>query len=692
MMCPLSLAHFVALGAFLLSAVLLFINVNLVPLPLGIFVLICCVTPLFPRLSFFLPVISRGKRGAKGVALTFDDGPDPEVTPLVLELLARHGVTATFFVTGVRAARYPDLMRAILAAGHTVGNHSYSHFPFLMLKGRNTLRREIVSAQSVFLRFGIVPLAFRPPVGVTSPGLGPVLLDNGMFCVNFSCRAPDFGNRRVVKLARRLLAKVVPGDIILLHDVAPPQGDVTHLLQEFSSLIEGLKGRGLEIEPLAQLIGKDVMQLEVPHSGLGPPADPATDAAATGVSEVQSVAALQETVPQQAAAGPKTLVVIPVYNHAKTLRGVVEGALAQGFDVLVLDDGSTDGSLDSVADLPVRRHRLPVNLGKGGAILAGARIAQSSGYQAILTIDADGQHDPADARLLLEAAACSWPCIVIGARRMETLNVPRSSLFGRDFSNFWVRLECGQTLPDTQSGYRLYPVEFLESSRFLSRRYTFEIEVLVRGSWAGLAVLSTPVSVYYPPGDERISHFHKFKDNLRLSCLHTFLVTRSLIPWPHRRLFSKDSGAERLPSIFQPASYFRALSREHSSAGQLAAAVWVGIFLGALPIIPLATMAIIYACHRLHLNKLAAVGASNVCAAPFVPFLCVQLGHYLIYGSFWYEFNRHTLLGQLQYRLWEWLIGSLLIGPILGAAGALVTYVLVRNVRKRKAEGAARAV
>jgi peptidoglycan/xylan/chitin deacetylase (PgdA/CDA1 family)/2-polyprenyl-3-methyl-5-hydroxy-6-metoxy-1,4-benzoquinol methylase len=270
MLCPLSPAHIVALGAFQLFAVLLFFNSNLAPLPLLIFVLLCGITPLFPRLSFFLPIISRGKKGVKGVALTFDDGPDPEVTPPLLELLARNEVTATFFVTGKRAERYPEIIKAILAGGHAIGNHSYSHSPLLMLKGRATLQHEITAAQSVFRHFGIVPLAFRPPVGITNSRLWRILLENGMFCVNFSCRAADFGNRRVAKLAHRLLRKVVPGDIILLHDVAPRQGEVTQLLQEFSILIAGLQEKGLEILPLSRLIGKEVMQWGDSDSGPNP--------------------------------------------------------------------------------------------------------------------------------------------------------------------------------------------------------------------------------------------------------------------------------------------------------------------------------------------------------------------------------------------------------------------------------------
>jgi uncharacterized protein (DUF2062 family) len=378
----------------------------------------------------------------------------------------------------------------------------------------------------------------------------------------------------------------------------------------------------------------------------------------------------------------KTLIVIPVYNHAKSLRAVVEASIKAGFPVLVVDDGSTDGSLEEVAGLPIECHRFPENRGKGAAILAGASLARRSGFEAILTIDADGQHDPADARRLLEASASSWPALVVGAREMEGTDVPRSSVFGRDFSNFWVRLECGQALPDTQSGYRLYPVDLLSSMRFLSTRFAFEVEVLVRAAWAGYPILSVPVPVHYPPAGERVSKFHMVKDNVRLTCLHTWLVTRSLLPWPHRRLVrAKDD--EGSPGLLQPVRLFRRLSREHSSPGELAAAVWVGIFVGSLPIIPFGIAAIVYVNHKLRLNKLAGVAASNVCVAPFVPFVCVETGHFLRHGRFLSEFSRQALFGEIHLRLWEWLLGALLFGPLIGLLGALLTYYLVRSLRAR---------
>ena len=385
---------------------------------------------------------------------------------------------------------------------------------------------------------------------------------------------------------------------------------------------------------------------------------------------------------------PKTLLVIPVRNRAASLLSAAVNGLAAGFPVLVVDDGSTDGGLDTVLDLPVARHRFASKRGKGAAILAAADLAKRSGYEAILTIDADGRHDPADARRLLETASASWPAVVVGTRRMGDANAPRSSALGRDFSDICVRLECGHTLPDCQGGLRLYPVDFLLAGRFLSTGFPFEVEALVRAVWSGLPLLSVPVPFHDPPAGERIPPFHPFLDTLRLSCLHAGLVVRSLLPWPHPRRSSGGDASPGAAEFLHPVRFFRRLIREHSGAGELAAAVWVGIFIGALPIIPFGIAAIVYVSHRLHLNRIAGVAASNVCVAPFVPVACVEVGHLIRYGRFLFAFDRHVLIDEIHLRLWEWLLGALVVGPILGFAGALLTYIAVRSVRAKRSPDA----
>lgn len=206
-------------------------------------------------------MISRGEGGGKAVALTFDDGPDPRVTPLLLDLLVRYRLTAAFFVTGRNAGLHPDLVREILRRGHDIGNHSHRHDPLLMLRSRAVLTGEITRTQELLASFGIRPVAFRPPVGVTNPRLGGVLGELGMECVTFSCRAGDFGNRRIGGLARKILRRVRPGAIILLHDVAPSGGGtIAEWLGEVEKIIRGLQSGGYEIVPLAELTGRAVME------------------------------------------------------------------------------------------------------------------------------------------------------------------------------------------------------------------------------------------------------------------------------------------------------------------------------------------------------------------------------------------------------------------------------------------------
>ena len=254
---PAQVAGIIILAA---AAVSFFIS-PLLAIVLALFYIILCVTAcFFPQTNFLGPVISRGNTGGNFVALTFDDGPVQPVTRQILDLLDRYSVPATFFVTGLNAARLPEIIKEIIARGHTIGNHSFHHDPFLMLKGPKEIYQEISTAQEVLQQIGVHTLAFRPPVGIINPQLAPLLGELNMYCITFSCRAGDAGNRRVKNLSRKLLKKVTADDIILLHDTPPRRNeDQEILLKEIENLLSGLKAKGLEVVPLATLIGEKIM-------------------------------------------------------------------------------------------------------------------------------------------------------------------------------------------------------------------------------------------------------------------------------------------------------------------------------------------------------------------------------------------------------------------------------------------------
>ena len=239
----------------------------------------------------------------------------------------------------------------------------------------------------------------------------------------------------------------------------------------------------------------------------------------------------------------KFLAVIPLYNHGKTVRQVVQNCLRCGWPVLVVDDGSRDEGPLSLRGLEAHVITLPVNRGKGAALLTAAAWARQNGFTHLLTLDADGQHNPQDLRLLAAAARQAPQSIIIGARRFEGPHVPASSKFGRKFAGFWVHLQTGKAVSDMQSGLRCYPVDVLEVVKCWCRRYAFEVEIVVRALWAGFGVKEVEVSVYYPPAGQRVSHFHKLADNLRLTLINTYLTMRSMLPIPHRQYVSGGTDA-----------------------------------------------------------------------------------------------------------------------------------------------------
>lgn len=242
------------------AAVLFFFRPELAIAPALLYVVLCVAASFFPATNFLCPVVSRGNTGKNFVALTFDDGPDEPVTKQVLDLLDKYSVPATFFVTGVNAARFPEIIREIISRGHTVGNHSFHHYPFLMLKSSSTIYREIFTTQELLRKMGVHTIAFRPPVGIVNPKLALLLEELGLDCITFSCRAADRGNRRVQGISRRILKKAKADDIILLHDVTPRhEREREILLEEIENLLVGLKAREFKVVPLSGLIGKAIM-------------------------------------------------------------------------------------------------------------------------------------------------------------------------------------------------------------------------------------------------------------------------------------------------------------------------------------------------------------------------------------------------------------------------------------------------
>jgi len=255
---PAEKTGFITLG---MASLLSFIYPALAVIPLFLFLLLCFAAPFFPGFSFFLPIISRGPAGMESIALTFDDGPSPSSTPILLDLLDRHSLQATFFVVGEKAAKYPELITEIIARGHTLGNHSWSHDYFLMLRRQNNLRKDIHKTQENLKELGIQPLVFRPPAGITNPRLGKVLTGEGLITVTYSCRALDRGNRNIRNLSGKILEHLQPGDIVMLHDLAPHQKkQLGYWQKELDHLFRTLT-LDYNPVPLEQLIRQPVMRL-----------------------------------------------------------------------------------------------------------------------------------------------------------------------------------------------------------------------------------------------------------------------------------------------------------------------------------------------------------------------------------------------------------------------------------------------
>lgn len=378
-------------------------------------------------------------------------------------------------------------------------------------------------------------------------------------------------------------------------------------------------------------------------------------------------------------------VIIPTYNNETSLAGVIADVAEYCKDVIVVNDGSTDSTKPIIESFSFAQMiGYEKNVGKGWALRKAFAYAIEKGYKYAITIDSDGQHFAKDLPAFLDKLKLEQNAIIIGARNMNQDSVPGGSSFGNRFSNFWFKVETGMTSPDTQSGYRLYPLDAIKKMQFFTKKYEFEIEVLVKAAWQGVNIVSVPVTVYYAPKEERISHFRPYKDFFRIGVLNTVLVLITFLYIKPRNLFR---------SIFVKKNFRKKLREQlynpdHSDHLK-ALSVAFGVFMGIVPIWGFQLVAAIFLAILLKLNKALVIIAANISIPPMIPFII--FASYKA-GAFWMghnamqiDFSKSISLDSIKKNLQQYIYGSITLAILAGVFFGLLTFILLKLFNKKPA-------
>lgn len=370
----------------------------------------------------------------------------------------------------------------------------------------------------------------------------------------------------------------------------------------------------------------------------------------------------------------KCCVIVPTYNNQKTLEQVITDLLEYTSNIFVVNDGSTSETAEILSRFKqINVIDLKQNQGKGNALKLGFRAAVNAGYEHAITIDSDGQHMASDLPKFLDKLEKDPGCLIIGARNMDQDGIPGKSSFGNRFSNFWFLVETGIKLPDTQSGYRLYPIHRLRKLKYFTRKFEFEIEIIVRAAWKGIDVVSVPIEVYYAKGEERISHFRPFKDFFRISVLNTVLVALAFL-------------------LYRPLMYIRSFSLKKflgtgESTIRLASAVGFGGFMGIFPVWGFQMLVAAFIAHLLRLNKALVLVASNI---SFGPMVAVIIYSSFLVGSFFVQdpvllaFDNTLSPASIKTGVFQYIIGSVLLSIAVGIIMFLVSHTAISIRRWKK--------
>ncbi len=381
-------------------------------------------------------------------------------------------------------------------------------------------------------------------------------------------------------------------------------------------------------------------------------------------------------------------VIIPTYNNEQTIAQVITDVLAYATHVIVVNDGATDTTPEILKTFENKVDLLSYspNRGKGIALRTGIKRAQEKNFRYVITIDSDGQHFADDIPVFIDKIEEQPDSLIIGARNLNQENMPKKNTFGNKFSNFWFRFQTGINLPDTQSGFRLYPVALMKKARYFTSKYEFEIEVMVKVAWRGIPVIPVSINVFYAEGDKRVTHFRPGKDFTRISILNTYLTILTLLWYKPIRLV-KGLSRQSIKAFLQ-----KHFLDANESVMRKSTGVAFGVFMGIVPIWGYQFVSALILAHFMKLNKAIVGLAAQISIPPMIPFLVygsLKTGQ-LVLGKNIHEsiFNSgiHSVSAiweNMKVHLFEYIIGSMVFAVAMAILFGLITYIVLKIIGKR---------